>query len=446
LGEIEGDAATFMPVRTRYATRSRSPLRKRRRSWSAWATLSTALGVLYMAAGATVTPIDLATKTAGTPIPVGHHPVAVAITPDGKTAYVVNSGNPNYPGIGFPGDPGVELGSVTPIDTKTNTPGSPTVVDYGARAIAIAPDGGAAYVTADGDEQPGDPADITPIDTTTTNAGPRGGCGEICVGIVITPNGKRGYATDAGGFVEPLKLPYRELGPSIAIGGGAVPQGIAIAPDGKTAYVALLNRSAVVPLDLDDTTFGHSIAVGASPWAIAVNPDGKSVYVTNSGDGTVTPIDTQTNKPGKEIAVGASPQGIAIAPDGVTAYVTNSGDGTVTPINTRTGKPGAPIPVGASPQGIAITPDLRPPQTTISRKPANPHRKVSIFRLTSSDANSSFECSLDAKRFKKCGAVVIYRKLAAGDHIFRARATDLAGNVDPTPAKVHFHIRRRRVH
>ncbi len=36
----------------------------------------------------TVTPIDTATNTPGTPIPVGTTPTAVAITPDGTTAYV----------------------------------------------------------------------------------------------------------------------------------------------------------------------------------------------------------------------------------------------------------------------------------------------------------------------------------------------------------------------
>ena len=38
----------------------------------------------------TVTPILLATNTPGHPIRVGKRPVAIAVTPDGKTAYVVN--------------------------------------------------------------------------------------------------------------------------------------------------------------------------------------------------------------------------------------------------------------------------------------------------------------------------------------------------------------------
>ena len=38
-----------------------------------------------------MTPIATATNTAGPPITVGIDPDAIAITPDGKTAYVANT-------------------------------------------------------------------------------------------------------------------------------------------------------------------------------------------------------------------------------------------------------------------------------------------------------------------------------------------------------------------
>ena len=59
-----------------------------------------------------MTPIDLTTNTPGSPIPVGFQPIAVAITPDGKTAYVTNDHIFN--------------GTVTPIDVATNTPVPPS--------------------------------------------------------------------------------------------------------------------------------------------------------------------------------------------------------------------------------------------------------------------------------------------------------------------------------
>ena len=70
-----------------------------------------------------VTPIDIATNAAGPPIPVGSSPDLIAITPDGKTAYVVNLGS----------------STVTPIDIATNTAGAPIPVGTVPEAIALTP-------------------------------------------------------------------------------------------------------------------------------------------------------------------------------------------------------------------------------------------------------------------------------------------------------------------
>ena len=64
---------------------------------------------------------ERATGTPGTPIPVGHNPYAIAITPDGKIAYVAN----------FNGN------TVTPIDLASGTPGTPIPVGVSPYAIAI---------------------------------------------------------------------------------------------------------------------------------------------------------------------------------------------------------------------------------------------------------------------------------------------------------------------
>ena len=85
--------------------------------------------------GGTVTPVNTATGTHGKPIHVGATgflgPVQIAITPDGKTAYVTT-----------------RSGTVTPINTATNIPGKPIpVVGHGGPVwIAFTPDGKTAYV------------------------------------------------------------------------------------------------------------------------------------------------------------------------------------------------------------------------------------------------------------------------------------------------------------
>ena len=79
--------------------------------------------------GDTVTPIRTATRTALKAITVGTDPIAIAITPDGGTAYVVNGG-----------------GTVTPIATATNTALPDIKVGADPDAIAITPNGKTAYV------------------------------------------------------------------------------------------------------------------------------------------------------------------------------------------------------------------------------------------------------------------------------------------------------------
>jgi YVTN family beta-propeller protein len=75
----------------------------------------------------TVTPIRTATNTAGRPITVGKDPWAIAITPNGKTAYVANNDVESLPG------------TVTPIRTAVNKAGAPITVGNGPSVIAITP-------------------------------------------------------------------------------------------------------------------------------------------------------------------------------------------------------------------------------------------------------------------------------------------------------------------
>src|SRR6185437_911400 len=102
--------------------------------------------------GHTVTPIDVATGRAGSPIKVGDGPDAIAITPDGKTAYVANYGNQNGNGD-----------TMTPIDVATGRTGTPIKVGSGPWAIAITPDGKTAFVANYGANSGNT---VTPIDLT----------------------------------------------------------------------------------------------------------------------------------------------------------------------------------------------------------------------------------------------------------------------------------------
>src|SRR6185437_12846076 len=66
--------------------------------------------------------------------------------------------------------------------------------------------------------------------------------------------------------------------------------------------------------DTATNTVETAITVGQEPFGVAVTPDGKTAYVTNVGSGPVTPIDTATNTAGTAITVGSLPVGIAMRP------------------------------------------------------------------------------------------------------------------------------------
>ena len=309
------------------------------------------------AGGHTVTPIRTTTSTALKAIKVGAGANAIAITPDGKTAYVVAGAvAAGTCGQGTPSD------TVTPIRTATGKALKAIKVGKDPDVIAITPNGKTAYVANTGSET------VTPIRTATGKALKAIKVGNGPTQIAITPNGKTAYVITSSGVV-PINTATNKAGKAIKAGSG--PGAIAITPDGKTAYVASVRSDTVTPIRTATNTALKAIRIGKATGSaigsayIVITPDGKTAYVTipvelRSGDtpDTVTPIRTATNTAGTAIKVGSGngPHAIAITPDGKTAYVVNP-LGTVTPIRTATNTAGKAIKVTGLLGGIAITPD-----------------------------------------------------------------------------------------
>ena len=280
-----------------------------------------------------VTPVNTMTGRAGLSIKVGIHPDAVAITPDGRTAYVTCSGS----------------GTVVPVDTATGKAGPPIKVGADPDAIAITPDGRTAYVADNGS------ASVTPIDLADNQAGLAVPVARFPRAIAITPDGSTAYVVGSDA-VTPIQTRANRALKAIKVGRDS--RAIAITPDGSTAYVLSTHSGSVTPIRTSGNAALPPVKVGGFPRAITISKDGQFAYVTVSKSawaGFVVPIRTGTNTALRAIRVGPRPSAIAITPNGKTVYAASE-NGSVTPIRTATGTALRAIGVGLRPDAIAVAP------------------------------------------------------------------------------------------
>jgi RHS repeat-associated protein len=85
--------------------------------------------------------------------------------------------------------------------------------------------------------------------------------------------------------------------------------------------------------------------------------------------------------------------------------------------------------------------DLTPPDTLITSGPPSLTKSASsAFEFEASEIHTNFACRLDSGAWQYCTSPRTYGSLADGPHSFEVRATDPAGNVDPTPALAEWTV------
>jgi hypothetical protein len=102
---------------------------------------------------------------------------------------------------------------------------------------------------------------------------------------------------------------------------------------------------------------------------------------------------------------------------------------------------GNPLSVDRTWSFTTSSADTSPPETSIDQGPSGTVASTSAsFAFSSSEPGSTFACSLDGAGFGACTSPHGYTGLAQGAHTFQVRATDAAGNVDPTPASASWTV------
>jgi YVTN family beta-propeller protein len=163
------------------------------------------------------------------------------------------------------------------------------------------------------------------------------------MGIAITPNGKTAYVVlDNNDTITSINLTGTPVeGPEIRV--GQVPNNIVINSAGTFAYVA--NEAGKVPAASDFQGYSNGTPV------IAVYPTGATSY------GTISVVNLSTSKVTKTIKVGLHPTGMTFWTSGSTTYllVANAYDDTISVINTNTDTVSSTIELDAFLAGLGVT-------------------------------------------------------------------------------------------
>jgi hypothetical protein len=87
--------------------------------------------------------------------------------------------------------------------------------------------------------------------------------------------------------------------------------------------------------------------------------------------------------------------------------------------------------------------DITAPITVLRGTRLDQPKRRATFRFRAREKGSKFACKIDRKHYKPCTSPKTYKRLKPGRHVFRVKARDTAGNVDPTPVVKRFRIKRR---
>lgn len=304
--------------------------------------------------------VDPASLTIVARVPVGANPHEVAVSDDGKTAYVTNySGN-----------------TIAVVDLVAQKPLPP--IDLGALRLPHGLDfiGGKLYFTAEGAKVVGryDPAaqkidwvmgtgqnrthmvivtkDLKTVLTANVSSGTISIIQQTEVQPSPPPRGPGRGPAPAGRPGGPPMRPQMDWNViDVPVGHGS--EGSDLTPDGKELWVANAQDQTISIIDIAAKKVVQTIPSTQAANRLKITLDGKYAFVSDMAGNNLLVIDVATRKEYKKIPLPASSEGLLMAPGGRTVYTTLNTRDAVAVIDLATMKMTGEVKTGRGPDGLA---------------------------------------------------------------------------------------------
>jgi YVTN family beta-propeller protein len=310
-------------------------------------------------------------------VPVGNDPHEVAVSDDGKTAYISN-----YSG-------GHTISRVDLVAQKALDP-----IDLGAlrspHGLFMA--GGKLYFTAEGAKVVGrfDPAtgtvdwvigtgqdrthmvivskDLKTVFTSNVSSATISVITQGAMAGLGGPPGRGGPGNPPGRGGPPGPGGPGGRGPggpppggpgggqdwsvtNIPVGQGS--EGFDLSADGNELWVANAQDATVSIIDVSSKKVVQTIPSTQAANRLKITPDGRYVFVSDMNGDDLLVIDRAARKEDKKIALPASSEGLLVAPDGSHAYTTLNERDSVAVIDLKTMSMTGEVKTGRGPDGLA---------------------------------------------------------------------------------------------
>lgn len=202
-----------------------------------------------------------------------------------------------------------------------------------------------------------DPATMKPVGTVPVGRGPHE--------VAVAADGRTAYVANYGDQVPNNSISVVDLATlketrRVALGALARPHGLAIA-GGKLYFTSEASRTVARYDPAADTVDWIAGTGQSATHMLALTPDGKKLFTTNIASDSVTAIviGPPAANAIAQVAVGKAPEAIDVSPDGREVWVGHNGDGGVSVLDAATHAVKERFQAGQLPIRLKFTPDGR---------------------------------------------------------------------------------------